>query len=154
MRGSFLFVFCRHYTKAAESRFHIFTLALSPGVCVYRLAGNGDRSADFSPQEGWLAKGHRDFPTRVCGPALLRDKSRAPCQFLARTVDTVPLGGERGNLIGVRFDRLDSFEQPGFGIVEKQSGEANCQRPVLSEASKKTNLQNMSIRIAWCGSCN
>jgi hypothetical protein len=30
MRGSFLFVFCRHYTKAAESRFHIFTLPASP----------------------------------------------------------------------------------------------------------------------------
>jgi hypothetical protein len=37
------------------------------GVCVYRPAGNGDRSADFSPQEGWLARGQRDFPTRVCG---------------------------------------------------------------------------------------
>src|SRR6266699_3833076 len=30
MRGSIRFVFCRHYTKAAESRFHIFTLTLSP----------------------------------------------------------------------------------------------------------------------------
>src|SRR2546422_10816729 len=30
MRDSIGFVFCRHYTKAAESRFHIFTLTLSP----------------------------------------------------------------------------------------------------------------------------
>src|SRR5882672_2196070 len=30
MRDSILFVFCRHYTKAAESRFHKFTLILSP----------------------------------------------------------------------------------------------------------------------------
>jgi len=29
MRDSIGFVFCRHYTKAAESRFHIFTLTLS-----------------------------------------------------------------------------------------------------------------------------
>src|SRR6266516_3001326 len=28
MRDSIGFVFCRHYTKAAESRFHIFTLTL------------------------------------------------------------------------------------------------------------------------------
>src|SRR5213593_1015827 len=31
MRDSIGFVFCRHYTKAAESRFHIFTLTLSHG---------------------------------------------------------------------------------------------------------------------------
>jgi hypothetical protein len=53
--------------KGAFNEPYPLTLSLSPIVCVYRLAGNGDRSADFSPQEGWLAKGHPDFPTRVCG---------------------------------------------------------------------------------------
>src|SRR6266511_414275 len=71
MRDSIGFVFCRHYTKAAESRFHIFTLTLSPR-CMYQYCcssagrGNGstaielselrqERSADFSPLPAVLA---------------------------------------------------------------------------------------------------
>jgi hypothetical protein len=43
MRGSFLFVFCRHYTKAAESRFHIFTLPYprDGATSLAQLAGRG-----------------------------------------------------------------------------------------------------------------
>src|SRR5438876_2307750 len=43
MRDSTGFVFCRHYTKAAESRFHIFTLTLSPSDGEREISGgNGE----------------------------------------------------------------------------------------------------------------
>src|SRR6266516_5395420 len=61
MRGSIWFVFCRHYTKAAESRFHIFTLTLSLGEREQRAIRSGEPTAvDCSPHRDGLTRSPRE----------------------------------------------------------------------------------------------
>src|SRR5207247_2602351 len=54
-------------------------------------------SADFSPQEDWLAKGILECCRLVCAVlTLLRDKSRAPFRSGARTSDRRKIDQQRG----------------------------------------------------------
>ncbi len=96
MRDSILFVFCRHYTKAAESRFHIFTLILSP----LRARGEQERTG-----LGALFGDPDAVPLKV--PLSLRKRERVRVRVRLDCIDTAkPHQTRRTGSVSVTQDRV------------------------------------------------
>src|ERR1051326_3983053 len=86
---------------------------------------------------GWR-KGIAISQRGSAGPAFLRDESRAPCQFLVRTVNTYPTMGERRRRAGF------------FAAAELRPGAADFASP-LSPEERKPRAGVFAVAKAWVG---